>query len=124
MSAKKKTRLTLRDKAKQVFADTISLHAKFGDGCEICHVKARSGMVFHHVLYRSVNYRAYAKNASGRLAYAQAVYAEVEADPTGFMLVCKRHHYLIESVLRYSDELWNKLTEIRNNHKKARGALP
>lgn len=81
---------------------------RFKSRCYVCHAKFnhKAGFTFHHIWYvvGEKIYSSFDKNSKGRLEYTKYVIKQVKNNPKRFLLLCSKHHVVLERMKR-----WNKI---------------
>lgn len=80
---------------------------QFKGVCFVCHKKFGKRFLFHHLTYieGEKTYRDFTNSED----YQRYILPIVEANPQRFMLLCHKHHSVLEKLKRFKEENLNRL---------------
>lgn len=90
----------------------------FGSKCFICERKFGKGFTFHHLYYKigEKTYRDF-KNGDD---YNEYIVEIVKKNPRQFILLCRKHHIVLEWMLMYKEATFKRLLKAIKMTKKAK----
>lgn len=82
----------------------------FNSECYVCHKKYGKNFQFHHLTYRDdeKTYRDFKNNND----YQLYILPTIESTPIFFVLLCHKHHYLIEHLKRFKPDRLERLFDV------------
>jgi len=88
-------------------------HSRFRSRCYVCHTKFnhKAGFTFHHIWYENDEkiYSDFPVNSKGKLEYTKYVIDMVRKNPKRFLLLCSKHHVILERMKRWNKKNLNRL---------------
>jgi len=76
----------------------------YDNRCFVCHKKRGKGFLFHHLFYTRGQYTYRDKG------YHKNLINDIRSNPKQFLLLCKKHHFVIETMKKYSYETFIRLS--------------
>ena len=92
----------------------------FGSECYVCHRKFGKGFTFHHLYYLPTE--KYYKDFKNGDDYNEYIVEIVKKNPKQFLLLCKKHHIVVEWMLMYKPETFKRLLKAITISKKNRNS--
>ena len=82
----------------------------FRNRCYICHAKYRpgKGFAFHHKVYGQKSYRDFPSKSG----YTDFLFEEIDAAPSNFALLCKKHHFAVELGKRWKRDNFKRYAKL------------
>ena len=81
----------------------LAKYPEFSNRCFVCHRTRGKGFIFHHLYYTEGSYTYRDKN------YHKHLITDIKAHPEQFLLVCHKHHFVIEVMKKYLPETFIRL---------------
>ena len=82
----------------------------FRNRCYICHAKCKpgKGFTFHHKVYGQKSYRDFPTKSG----YTDFLFEEIDAAPSNFALLCKKHHFAVEQGKRWKRDNFKRYAKL------------
>ena len=107
-------------KCDEIKKSLITL-APFRRGCEVCRSTwHKSGMTFHHVIYKSneKTRKDFVKGYRGMLSYYIYITPTIKKFPKRFAVLCNTHHQTVTKLLQFSEDKQDRIFRLA---RKSRG---